>query len=115
MWKVVQTQEFNEWFNRNGKDTQFKIVTQVKQLEIFGPALGRPLVDTIKGSQLKNLKELRLEVESKVIRIFFIFDHSRNAVLLIGANKNSSGDKHFYPKMISISEKIYINYLKQVK
>lgn len=111
MWKVIQTEEFNNWFCDLRTNTQNKIVSQIKVIHELGPGLGRPLIDTIKGSKLKNLKELRLNVEGQVIRIFFIFDSDRRAILLIGASKNTSGDKHFYSKMILLSEKIYDNYL----
>ena len=111
MWEVLQTEEFNRWFYDLRLIAQNKIVSQVKIIHELGPDLGRPIVDTIKGSKLKNLKELRLNVENQDIRIFFIFDSDRKAILLIGANKKTSGDKHFYSKMILLSEKIYQNYL----
>lgn len=112
MWDVTQTEEFGRWFYDLRSIAQIKIVSHIKLIHEFGPSLGRPIVDTVKGSQLKNLKELRLNVDNQVVRIFFIFDVDRKAVLLIGANKKSSGDKHFYPKMLIMSEKIYSNYLK---
>ena len=40
-----------------------------------GPVLGRPLVDTITGSKIKNLKELRPGSSgTSEIRILFVFD-----------------------------------------
>lgn len=111
MWEVIQTEEFNNWFCDLRAIVQNKIVTQIKVIHEQGPGLGRPLVDTIKGSKLKNLKELRQSVDGQVVRIFFVFDPDRKAILLIGASKNTSGDKHFYSKMILLSEKIYDDYL----
>lgn len=53
-----------------------------------GPSLGRPLVDRIKGSTLHNLKELRPgSTGTTEIRILFIFDPDRNAVLLVAGDK----------------------------
>jgi hypothetical protein len=44
-----------------------------------GPALGRPLVDTIHGSSVANLKELR----PGTVRILFAFDPWRSSILLM--------------------------------
>lgn len=57
----------------------------IQVLRDHGPALGRPLVDHIKGSRIKNLKELR--PPSTSIRILFAFDPDRRVILL------SAGDK----------------------
>jgi hypothetical protein len=47
-----------------------------------GPALGRPPADRISGSRLHNLKELRPGSSgASKVRILFIFDPARNAVL----------------------------------
>jgi hypothetical protein len=83
MWEitVIQTKEFNEWFYDLRPVVQIKIVSHVKLIHEFGPNLNRPIVDTIKGSSLKNLKELRLSVDNQVIRIFFVFNEDRRAVL----------------------------------
>jgi len=53
-----------------------------------GPALGRPLVDTITGSKIKNLKELRPGSSgTSEIRILFVFDLWRSAILLVAGDK----------------------------
>lgn len=54
-------------------------------LEVEGPTLGRPLVDRVKGSRLHNLKELRPPATS--IRVLFVFDADRKAVLLTAGDK----------------------------
>lgn len=115
MWNIKQTEEFQEWFDSSDEKLQAEIIEHVGILGRMGPLLGRPYVDTIKGSSLTNLKELRFSCGEKVIRVFFVFDPDRNGVLLIGGNKASSGDKHFYKKMIDLSEKIYRKYLEHTK
>lgn len=114
-WNIVQTAEFQDWFEEADEALQDDTVEHVELLKLFGPSLRRPYADTIKGSHLKNLKELRFNSRDKVIRIFFIFDTSRNAVLLIGGDKAGSGDKKFYDRMIDQSEKVYGRYLKGKK
>jgi hypothetical protein len=57
----------------------------IEALSEEGPALGRPLVDTIKGSRLANLKELRPgSVGTSEVRLLFLFDPDRQAVILVG-------------------------------
>jgi hypothetical protein len=113
MWNIRQTEDFEDWFSEGDEKLQEDIVTHVEILKEIGPLLGRPYADTLKGSSIKNLKELRFRSGSKVIRIFFIFDSERNGVLLIGGDKAGSGDKIFYDQMIAKSEKIYFRYLQQ--
>jgi hypothetical protein len=53
-----------------------------------GPALGRPLVDRLKGSSIHHLKELRPGSRGRSeIRIIFTFDPTRSALLLLGGDK----------------------------
>jgi hypothetical protein len=112
MWKIKQTPEFQEWFEEIDLRLQNDTAEHLELICMFGPQLKRPYADTIKGSQLKNLKELRFRSGTAVIRVFYIFDPERSAVLLIGGDKSGSGDKIFYEKMIDLSEKIYSRYIK---
>jgi hypothetical protein len=114
-WLIKQTVKFQDWFDEANDVLQEDTIEHVEVLKQFGPNLGRPYVDTLKGSKLKNLKELRFNSGNKVIRVFFIFDPERNAVLLIGGDKSGSGDKTFYDVMIDQSEKIYGRYLEILK
>lgn len=57
-------------------------------LREHGPALPRPLVDSIKGSSIKNLKELRPGSSgSTEVRILFAFDPWRQAILVTAGGK----------------------------
>lgn len=52
------------------------------------PALGRPIVDTIANSKIANLKELRPGSRGRsVVRILFVFDPWRSAILLVAGDK----------------------------
>ena len=67
------------------------IVDAVDRLADAGPNLGRPLVDRIKGAGVHNMKELRPGSKGRSeIRILFLFDPWRSAILLVGGDK--SGD-----------------------
>jgi hypothetical protein len=78
-------------------------------LEEKGATLGRPFVDTLKGSNLSNLKELRVQHAGKPYRILFAFDPRRVALLLIGGNK--TGNNRWYEVFIPIAETLYLQHL----
>ena len=78
-----------------------------------GPSLGRPLVDRIKGSTLHNLKELRpSSTGSSEIRILFVFDATRHAVLLVAGDKAGRW-VDWYRTSIPVAEARYVTYLKE--
>ena len=59
LWNVEFTDQFEEWWETLSGDAQRALTAAVQLLERDGPALGRPLADTIKGSRHRNMKELR--------------------------------------------------------
>lgn len=70
-------------------------------IEQFGPALGWPAVDTLKGSAVANLKELRFSAGGGAWRVAFAFDGNRVAVLLAAGDKDQD---RFYKAMIKLAE-----------
>lgn len=113
MWNVVAASEFTDWFDEVDEEAQVDIREKLRVLETLGPQLGRPLVDTIKESRHKNMKELRVQSNGRPFRIFFAFDSKRNAVLLIGGDK--TGDARFYKKMIPKADAIFDEYLEDLE
>lgn len=78
-----------------------------------GPSLGRPLVDRIRGSTLHNLKELRPgSTGATEMRILFVFDPVRNAVLLVAGDKAGQWTG-WYREAIPLAEDRYDTYLKE--
>ena len=75
--------------------------------------LGRPLADRVRHSRLSNLKELRPGSAGRSeIRILYIFDPKRNAVLLAAGDKAGKWEA-WYRQAIPLAEQRYENYLKQ--
>lgn len=74
-------------------------------LSRFGPTLGRPAVDTLKGSGIANLKELRFRVGGGVWRVAFAFDGKRIAVLLAAGDKRGQPPARFYKALIALAER----------
>jgi hypothetical protein len=110
MWELKWTDQCKEWISYLDDNTKEDILAHLLVLEEKGPALGRPYADTIAGSKIKNLKELRVQSNRKVIRIFFVFTKTRVGLLLAGDDKR--GNKRFYEKMIPTVEKIYSDWLE---
>jgi hypothetical protein len=83
----------------------------IDMLAEIGPGLGRPLVDTLQGSSISNLKELRPRSGRDVaIRVLFVFDPWSQAVLLVAGNK--AGDwSRWYKTAIPAAEVAYEGWL----
>jgi hypothetical protein len=112
-WSVKVTEEYAAWFTALIKD-DLNSATQVAQavaaLREEGPALGRPLVDRIAGSQIHHLKELRPGSAGRSeIRVLFAFDPSRSALLLLGGDKTGNWQR-WYQENIPVAERLYREY-----
>ncbi|WP_413253293.1 type II toxin-antitoxin system RelE/ParE family toxin [Streptomyces violaceus] len=94
-WKIVVVEPALSWLHglrRTDRDTLIQVSQAVTALQEEGPALGRPLVDTIKGSALSNLKELRPgSAGATEVRLLFVFDPDRQAVILSVATRRVTG------------------------
>jgi len=98
---------------RSGDPVTRRLVAEaIDRLIDDGPSLGRPLVDRIAGSRLHNLKELRPGSSgASEVRILFIFDPVRDAVLLIAGDKSGRW-KEWYAEAIPAAEAAYAAYLE---
>ncbi|EMJ87392.1 type II toxin-antitoxin system RelE/ParE family toxin [Leptospira meyeri] len=110
MWEIESTTELDLWLQKLDSTTKEEILAHFYLLRQKGPLLGRPFADSIQGSKIQNLKELRVQVKLKIIRIFFVFTEGRIGLLLAGGDKRGN-DKRFYEQMIPMVEKIYKNWL----
>ena len=112
-YTVNTSEAFEDWFTSQEEGLQNRITAMVSLLEEQGPQLRRPFADTLEGSSLSNLKELRVQHRGDPYRILFAFDPKREALLLIGGNK--AGDKRWYKKMIPVAEAIFEKHLENLK
>ena len=113
MWEVEVTDEFSDWFDSLEDKLQNTIARGIQTLRRMGPMLGRPLVDTLKGSRHSNMKELRAKYRGEPYRVLFAFDPRRTALLLIGGCK--TGDKRFYQRLIPIADELFDAYLAELR
>jgi hypothetical protein len=71
-WTVKLHEKFDLEFDQLGTEIQDELMAHASLLEKFGPQLGRPSVDTLKGSKFTNMKELRFTVKNGVWRVHMI-------------------------------------------
>ena len=62
-WTVKFCDEFEAEFEDMPELLQDELLARLRALEHWGPDLGRPHVDTLKGSRFANMKELRFGFE----------------------------------------------------
>ena len=98
---LILLDEFATWLDDQDEDRRIRIMAHLDLLEERGPLLGRPFVDTLKGSRVSNLKELRLQHKGEPIRILFAFDPKQQA------------DKRWYKTNIPRAETLFFAYLEQ--
>jgi len=113
MWEVEYTDEFEEWWSTLSEDEQDSVRFTVKLLEDLGPSLKFPYSTDVKQSKHGSMRELRSQCKGHPLRTFYAFDPRRTAILLIGGDKTGNDD--FYNKMVPKADKIYDEYLREIK
>ncbi|GAA2342882.1 type II toxin-antitoxin system RelE/ParE family toxin [Dactylosporangium salmoneum] len=118
MWEVVLLGPVDEWFLglcEADPVTANRVMEAIDHLGQAGPSLGRPMVDRVHGSRLHNLKELRPGSTGRSeIRLLFIFDAEREAVILVAGDKAGQWVR-WYQENIPIAESRYEQYLIERK
>ncbi|MFC3860594.1 type II toxin-antitoxin system RelE/ParE family toxin [Deinococcus antarcticus] len=113
-WTIILLSEVRAWYDaltESDPDTADSVAAAIDLLEERGPQLGRPLVDTLEGTALPNLKELRPGSTGRSeLRILFVFDPERQAVLLMAGNKSGQW-KAWYEEHIPLAERRYAAWL----
>lgn len=100
IWTVILHDAFDAELNEMPEAVQDEVLALMGLLKQFGPTLGRPRVDTLKGSRHANMKELRFTAADGVWRVAFAFDPRRQAILLVGGDKSGGSEKRFYQQLI---------------
>ncbi|WP_116137976.1 type II toxin-antitoxin system RelE/ParE family toxin [Trinickia diaoshuihuensis] len=100
-WMVLFHDAFDAEFRAFPEGLQDELLAHARLLSEFGPNLGRPTVDSLKGSQHANMKELRFGWGNGVWRVAFAFDPKRQAILLVGGDKGSADQRRFYKRLIA--------------
>lgn len=113
-WAVEFDDEFECEFDEFTVPVKTELLARAKVLEQFGPMLGRPNVDTLNGSEFKNMKELRFNADGGVWRVAFAFDPDRKAILLCGGDKEGQDQKRFYRDLIGVADRRFKEHLERL-
>lgn len=103
-WEIIFHDDFIPEFKELSKPVQDELVALTVNLRERGPLLGRPEVDTLKGSHHDNMKELRFKADGGVWRVAFAFDPERKAILLVAGNKSGVAMRRFYRELIRVAD-----------
>jgi hypothetical protein len=107
-WEIFLVDEVREWIDSLDELALARVVQALDALAEGGPGLARPLVDTIHGSAMANLKELR----PGTVRILFAFDPWRSSILLVAGDKSGQWNE-WYRDAIPLAEQRYERYLEE--
>jgi hypothetical protein len=114
-WKVIVVEPCLSWLHelrQTDRATLIQISQAITTLAEEGPGLGRPLVDTVAGSELPNMKELRPGSSGNTeVRLLFVFDPQRRAVFLVGGDKAGKWS-NWYKTAIPRAEEAYAEHLR---
>ena len=114
-WDVEFEDSFSAEFDDFSEAVQDAILAKVKTLQVIGPQLGRPHVDTLAASKHPNMKEIRCDADNGVWRVAFAFDPKRKAILLVAGDKSGVNQKRFYKKLIEIADERFQRHLEKQK
>src|SRR5262245_41362896 len=112
-WNVEYTDEFGAWWATLSEAQQEDISVAAQLLTEHGPELPFPYSSGLEGSKYPHMRELRVQSGGRPIRIFYAFNPTRAAILLIGGDK--TGDKRFYRRMIPIADRLYEEHIAELK
>jgi hypothetical protein len=111
-WAVLLSQQVVDWLDTLDDATNNLVQAALDVLSEEGPELGRPLVGHISGPAIHNLRELRPgSIGRTKVRLLFVSDPVRRAVLLITGNKAEQWHK-WYEKVVRQAETRYAAHLR---
>jgi hypothetical protein len=118
VWEVRLHPEVEAWFLelcRTDPASADLVAEAIDLLAEQGPALGRPLVDRLKGSTFHHMKELRPgSARSSEIRMIFAFDPVREAVFLVAGDKSGQWQS-WYRTAIPVADARFEEHLTRLK
>lgn len=114
-WIVIFHPEVAAWLRGLDDGTYQQVIAALRELRDQGPALGRPLADTVKGSRHRNMKELRPGSSGRSeIRILFVFDPQRHAILLVAGDKAGRW-KRWYKRAIPLADDRFDEHIELMR
>ena len=118
MWEVRLHSTVEAWFLDLCRDDPVSADLVAEAIDVLaeqGPALGRPLVDRLKGSTFHNMKELRPgSAGTSEIRMIFAFDPARRPSFSSRGTRQASW-KAWYLVAIPLADERFTAHLAALK
>jgi hypothetical protein len=118
VWEIQLHEEVERWFLDLCRTDPLSADLVAEAIDIpaeQGPALGRPLVDRLKGSSFHNMKELRPgSAGGSEIRLIFAFDPAREAIFLAAGDKSGRWQS-WYQTAIPLADARFEEHLASLK
>ena len=114
-WKVEFHPAFEAEVLTFERDVRIALIAAARLLADYGPQLGRPHADTLKGSRHANMKELRFEAADGEWRAAFAFDPERRAIMLVAGDKSGGSQKRFYRQLIAKADFRFSEHVESLK
>ena len=114
-WEIEYTDQFEQWWEQLSGDEQEALNARVTLLAVRGPSLKRPVVGEIRGSDFDpRMKEIVCEEGTASLRVLFIFDARRTALLLLGGDKTGQWSQ-WYRTAIPQADNLYRTHLAELE
>lgn len=115
-WEI-DVGHIRQWLDGQDDRTVAYVWAALSVLSDEGPALGRPLVDTVEHSRFPNMQELRpASPGGSEIRILFAFDPRRQAIMLLAGDKSTGEGRRrlgrWYKWAIPEADRLYAGHLE---
>jgi len=95
-----------------GEHQRIRVTASVGLLERRGPNLPFPHSSGVRGPRNGRMRELRVQVGGRPLRVLYAFDPRRTAILPIGGDKTGRGD--FYTRLIPVADRLYGEHVAEI-
>ena len=113
-WAIDFHPAFKAEFDDLSPRVQDALLAVLVALRQRGPTVGRPDVDTLKGSAFANMKEIRFRADRGVWRVAFAFDPQRRGILLVAGDKAGISEPKFYKRLIIKADARFKEHLRHL-
>ena len=109
--EIVYTDEFNAWWDTLTMRNRDAVNSGFSRLRYYGITLPKRHAKIVEVRDSVAMRELRIRVDGRQLRVFYAFDPTATAVVLLGGDK--TGDRDFYPLNIPIAFDIYAVHIRR--
>ncbi len=110
-WTVEVTDEFEGWWDQLTEDERVSIDGMIRVIETQGPVLGHPYDFAVRGSQITQLRQLRVPHDDQTICVLYVHDEPRSAIVLLNGSTAGTEDEVCPPDEIETATAIYTKHL----